>query len=144
MLSEDRAARIVYRLLPPTEAVLWEEFERILVSQQRPDWNQAVAYVADEIRAAVETERARWLWLIWSSDEVPDFARVLDAMRQVEEADAAACAALDSVAALNNRIAAENQALVTEVAALREALCQVEEADAKSLGADTSLWRLAP
>ena len=34
MMAEDRAARIVHRLLSPHSS--WEQFERILVSQQRP------------------------------------------------------------------------------------------------------------
>jgi len=35
--GEDRAARIVHRLLSPQGS--WEQFERMLVSQQRPGWN---------------------------------------------------------------------------------------------------------
>jgi hypothetical protein len=34
MMAEDRAARIVHRLLSPHSS--WEQFERLLVSQQRP------------------------------------------------------------------------------------------------------------
>jgi hypothetical protein len=34
MMAEDRAARIVHRLLSPHSP--WEQFQRILVSQQRP------------------------------------------------------------------------------------------------------------
>jgi hypothetical protein len=38
MMAEERAARAVYRLLSPQSP--WGQFERILVSQQRLDWNQ--------------------------------------------------------------------------------------------------------
>lgn len=34
MMAEDRAARIAHRLLSPQSS--WEQFERTLVSQQRP------------------------------------------------------------------------------------------------------------
>jgi hypothetical protein len=34
MMAEDRAAKIVHRLLSPHSP--WEQFQRILVSQQRP------------------------------------------------------------------------------------------------------------
>ena len=34
MMAEDRAARIVHKLLSPHSS--WEQFERILVSQQQP------------------------------------------------------------------------------------------------------------
>jgi hypothetical protein len=37
MMAEDRAARIVHRLLSPHSP--WEQFQRILVSQQRPPGN---------------------------------------------------------------------------------------------------------
>ena len=52
MMAEDRAARIVHRLLSPHSS--WEQFERILLSQQRPDWNQAVGLIADAIRETVQ------------------------------------------------------------------------------------------
>jgi hypothetical protein len=55
MMAEDRAARVVWRLLAPS--VGFEAFERHLLRQKRPEWNQAVALVADEIREAVEEAR---------------------------------------------------------------------------------------
>jgi len=81
MMAEDRAARIVHRLLSPHSS--WEQFERILVSQQRPDWNQAVAYVADQIRAAIEAEHVGRA--IWRGEIDPDVAKMLDAERQMRE-----------------------------------------------------------
>jgi hypothetical protein len=51
MASEDRAAQIVHRVLSLQSS--FGQFERILTSQQRPDWNRAVAFVADELREAV-------------------------------------------------------------------------------------------
>ena len=81
MMAEDRAARIVHRLLSPHSS--WEQFERILVSQQRLDWNQAVAYVADQIRAAIEAEHVGGA--IWRGEINPDVAKMLDAERQMRE-----------------------------------------------------------
>ena len=52
MIPEDRAARIVWRLLAPEYS--WEQYERRLVNQRHPEWNQAVAFVADEIRKATQ------------------------------------------------------------------------------------------
>ncbi len=52
MMSEDSAARIVHRLVSPQSS--WGQFERTLVNQQRPGWNQAVGLVADAIREAVQ------------------------------------------------------------------------------------------
>ena len=81
MMAEDRAARIVHRLLRPHSS--WEQFERILVSQQRPDWNRAVAFVADQIRAAIEAELFARKLLTGAVD--PDYAKELDAERQAWE-----------------------------------------------------------
>jgi hypothetical protein len=81
MMAEDRAARIVHRLLSPHSS--WEQFERILVSQQRLGWNQAVAYVADQIRAAIEAELLAGKLLTGAID--PDYAKELDAERQAGE-----------------------------------------------------------
>ena len=81
MMAENRAARIVRRLLSPHSS--WEQFERILVSQQRLDWNQAVAFVADQIRAAIEAEHIGRA--IWRGEIDPDYAKELDAERQVWE-----------------------------------------------------------
>jgi hypothetical protein len=52
MMPEDRAARVAHRILSPQSS--WEQFERILVSQQRLGWNQAVRLIADAIREAVQ------------------------------------------------------------------------------------------
>jgi hypothetical protein len=52
MMPEDRAARVAHRILSPQSS--WEQFERILVSQQRLGWNQAVGLIADAIREAVQ------------------------------------------------------------------------------------------
>lgn len=63
MIPEERAAKIVHRMVSPQSS--WEQFERVLLSHQRPDWNRHVAYVADEIREAIQegveaqTARAR-------------------------------------------------------------------------------------
>jgi len=52
MIPEERAARIVYRLLnPPCQ---YERFTSMLEAQHRLDWNEAVAFIADQIREAVE------------------------------------------------------------------------------------------
>ena len=48
MMPEDRAARVAHRSLSPQSS--WEQFERMLLSQQRPCWNQAVGLIADAIR----------------------------------------------------------------------------------------------
>lgn len=55
MMPEDRATRVAHRILSPQSS--WEQFERILLSQQRPDWNQAVGLIADAIREAVQEVR---------------------------------------------------------------------------------------
>ena len=55
MMPEDRAARIVHRLLMPNGS--FEGFERLLQSQKQMDLNRAVAFVADQIREAVEEAR---------------------------------------------------------------------------------------
>ena len=65
MIPEEKAALIVWRIMVPS--VPFEEFERLLVSQRRLEWNQAVATIADAIRgsrpgrelAMFETQYAR-------------------------------------------------------------------------------------
>lgn len=52
MTPEDRAARIVHRLL--MSHVSYEWLHQVLVNQDCPWLNQAVAFVADEIREAIE------------------------------------------------------------------------------------------
>jgi hypothetical protein len=52
MMPEDRAARVAHRILSLQSS--WEQFERVLLSQQRPDWNQVVGLIADAIREAVQ------------------------------------------------------------------------------------------
>ena len=74
MIPEDRAAKIVHRLLSPQSS--FEQFERILVTQQRPDWNRAVAYVADEIREAGRDAKI-------GHDIDPDLAKEYDAEASV-------------------------------------------------------------
>ena len=54
-MPEDRAARIVHRLLMPNAS--FEGFERLLLSQQQLELNRAVAFVADQIREATEEAR---------------------------------------------------------------------------------------
>jgi hypothetical protein len=58
MIPEEKAALIVWRIMVPS--VPFEEFERRLVSQPRPEWNQAVGMIADAIRDAQADDR-RWL-----------------------------------------------------------------------------------
>jgi hypothetical protein len=50
MIPEEQAALIVWRIVVPS--VPFEEFERHLLSQRRPEWNQAVGMVADAIRGS--------------------------------------------------------------------------------------------
>jgi hypothetical protein len=50
MIPEEKAALIVWRILVPS--MPFEEFERHLVSQRRPEWNQAVGMIADAIRGS--------------------------------------------------------------------------------------------
>jgi hypothetical protein len=50
MIPEEKAALIVWRIMVPS--VPFEEFERHLVSQRRPEWNQAVGMIADAIRGS--------------------------------------------------------------------------------------------
>ena len=57
MMPEDRAARVAHRIVSPQNS--WEQFERVLLSQQRPDWNQAVGLIADAIREAVQEVKFR-------------------------------------------------------------------------------------
>jgi hypothetical protein len=61
MMAEDRAARIVHRLLSPHSS--WEQFERMLVSQQRPDWNRVVGLIAGAIREAVLAQMKQGAWV---------------------------------------------------------------------------------
>ena len=56
MIPEERTVRIIWRLI--ALSVAFEDFERHLLRQKRPEWNQAVAFVTDEIRDAVEEARA--------------------------------------------------------------------------------------
>jgi hypothetical protein len=55
MMPEDRVARIVHRLLMPNAS--FEGFARLLQSQKQMGLNRAVAFVADQIREAVEEAR---------------------------------------------------------------------------------------
>jgi hypothetical protein len=48
MIPEEKAALIVWRMMVPS--VPFEEFERHLLRQRRPEWNQAVGMIADAIR----------------------------------------------------------------------------------------------
>ena len=63
MTPEDRAARIVWRLLGSGS---FEQFERLLTSQRRVDLNEAVCFVADEISQVIRESqnddlcRAEW------------------------------------------------------------------------------------
>jgi hypothetical protein len=50
VIPEEKAALIVWRIMVPS--VPFEEFERHLVSQHRPEWNQAVGMIADAIRGS--------------------------------------------------------------------------------------------
>ena len=52
MRPDDRAARIAHRILSPQSS--WGQSERMLVGQQRPDWNQAVGLIADAIRESLQ------------------------------------------------------------------------------------------
>ena len=54
-MPEDRAAKIIHRLLTPNAR--FEGFERLLQSQKQIALNRAVAFVADQIREAVEEAR---------------------------------------------------------------------------------------
>ena len=62
--GEDRAARIVHRLLSPQRS--WEQFERIPVSQQRPGWNRAAvgAVYAGWIASAEKLLTCAWFFAI--------------------------------------------------------------------------------
>ena len=50
MIPEHKAAQIVWRMMAPT--VPFEHFERHLLKQRRPEWNQAVGMIADAIRGS--------------------------------------------------------------------------------------------
>ena len=50
MIPEEKAALIVWRIMVPS--VPFEEFERQLLSQKQPEWNQAVGMIADAIRGS--------------------------------------------------------------------------------------------
>jgi hypothetical protein len=50
MIPEEKAALIVWRIMVPS--VPFEEFERHLLKQRRPEWNQAVGMIADAIRGS--------------------------------------------------------------------------------------------
>ena len=70
MIPEEKAALIVWRIMVPT--VPFEEFERHLVSQRRPEWNQAVGMIADEMRE-------------YAMEQLDDCSTELDALAQVFE-----------------------------------------------------------
>jgi hypothetical protein len=74
MVAEERAARIIRRLLAPEYS--WEQFEQRLLSHKRPEWNQAVAFVADEIREAGRDAKI-------GHDIDPDLAKEYDAEASV-------------------------------------------------------------
>ena len=48
MIPEEKSALIVWRIMVPS--VPFEEFERHLLKQRRPEWNQAVGMIADAMR----------------------------------------------------------------------------------------------
>jgi hypothetical protein len=50
MIPEEEAALIFWRIMVPS--VPFGEFKRHLLSQKRPEWNQAVGLVADAIRGS--------------------------------------------------------------------------------------------
>jgi hypothetical protein len=50
VIPEEKAALIVWRIMVPS--VPFGEFEHCLVSQCRPEWNQAVGMVAAAIRGS--------------------------------------------------------------------------------------------
>ena len=50
MIPEEKAALIAWRIMVPS--VPFEEFERHLLSQKQPEWNQAVGMIADAIRGS--------------------------------------------------------------------------------------------
>jgi hypothetical protein len=50
VIPEEKAALIVWRILVPS--MLFEDFERHLLKQRRPEWNQAVGMIADAIRGS--------------------------------------------------------------------------------------------
>ena len=68
MMPKERAARIVWRLLAPEHS--WEQYERRLVNQRHPEWNHAVAFVADEICQVIwETQNDDLRWAEWPGAE---------------------------------------------------------------------------
>lgn len=68
MMPEDRAARVAHCILSPQSS--WEEFERMLLSQQRPDWNQAGVLNVDAIR--LECVDGYFPWMFWYADVDPE------------------------------------------------------------------------
>jgi len=50
MIPEEKAALIVWRIMVPS--VPFEKFERHLLRQRRPEWNQAMGMIADAIRGS--------------------------------------------------------------------------------------------
>jgi hypothetical protein len=50
MIPEEKAALIVWRIM--ALRVPFEEFERHLLEQRRPEWNQAGGMIADAIRGS--------------------------------------------------------------------------------------------
>ena len=78
MIPENRAARLVWRILSPQSS--WGQFEAVLLAQQRPDWNQAVSLIADEIREyaeAVFQERTESLALAQTANMIDQLDRQL-------------------------------------------------------------------
>jgi hypothetical protein len=70
MVPEKKAAQIVWRMMAPT--VSFEDFERHLTSQRRPEWNQAVSMIADAIRE-------------YAMEQFEECSTELDALAQVFE-----------------------------------------------------------
>ena len=50
MIPEEKAALIVWRIMVPS--VPFEEFERRLLNQKQPEWNQTVGMIANAIRGS--------------------------------------------------------------------------------------------
>ena len=70
MIPEEKAALIVWRIMVPS--VPFEEFERHLLKQRRPEWNQAVGMIADAMRE-------------YAQEQFEECSTELDALAQVFE-----------------------------------------------------------
>jgi hypothetical protein len=71
VIPEEKAALIVWRIMVPS--VPFEDFERHLLKHRRPEWNQAVRLIADEMREyaeAVFQERAEQLALAQTANMI--------------------------------------------------------------------------